>query len=69
MIFVFIIPEFLVHDFSKQAFDKLLDLYPFFFLKDATSGLKQKNLSKSPYSFRIKENTDQKKLRIWTLFT
>ena len=24
---------------------------------------------KSPYSFRIKENTDQKKLRIWTLFT
>ena len=22
-----------------------------------------------PYSFRIRENTDQKKLRIWTLFT
>ena len=25
-------------------------------------------LSKSPYSLRIQENTDQKKLRIWTLF-
>ena len=25
--------------------------------------------SKSPYSVRIRENTDQKKLRIWTLFT
>ena len=25
--------------------------------------------SKSPYSDRIQENTDQKKLRIWTLFT
>ena len=25
--------------------------------------------SKSPYSAQIKENTDQKKLRIWTLFT
>ena len=24
--------------------------------------------SKSPYSFRMQENTDQKKLRIWTLF-
>ena len=26
-------------------------------------------LRKSPYSVRIQENTDQKKLRIWTLFT
>ena len=26
-------------------------------------------LCKSPYSVRIRENTDQKKLRIWTLFT
>ena len=25
--------------------------------------------SNSPYSVRIQENTDQKKLRIWTLFT
>ena len=25
--------------------------------------------SKSPYSARVPENTDQKKLRIWTLFT
>ena len=25
--------------------------------------------SKSPYSVKIQENTDQKKLRIWTLFT
>ena len=25
--------------------------------------------SKSPYSVRIQNNTDQKKLRIWTLFT
>ena len=25
--------------------------------------------SKSPYSVRIQESTDQKKLRIWTLFT
>ena len=25
-------------------------------------------LRKSPYSVRIQENTDQKKLRIWTLF-
>ena len=25
-------------------------------------------LPKSPYSVRIQENTDQKKLRIWTLF-
>ena len=25
--------------------------------------------SKSPYSVRIQENTDQKKLRIWALFT
>ena len=25
--------------------------------------------SKSPYSVRIHENTDQKKLRFWTLFT
>ena len=25
--------------------------------------------SKSPYSVRIQENTDHKKLRIWTLFT
>ena len=25
--------------------------------------------SKSPYSVRIQENTDQKELRIWTLFT
>ena len=25
-------------------------------------------LRKSPYSVRIRENTDQKKLRIWTLF-
>ena len=25
--------------------------------------------SKSPYSVRIQENMDQKKLRIWTLFT
>ena len=25
--------------------------------------------SKSPYSVRIQENTNQKKLRIWTLFT
>ena len=24
---------------------------------------------KSPYSIRIQENTDQKKLRIWILFT
>ena len=24
---------------------------------------------KSPFSVRIQENTDQKKLRIWTLFT
>ena len=23
----------------------------------------------SPYSVRIQENTDQKKLRIWTIFT
>ena len=26
-------------------------------------------LSKSPYSVQMQENTDQKKLRIWTLFT
>ena len=26
-------------------------------------------LLKSPYSVQIQENTDQKKLRIWTLFT
>ena len=26
-------------------------------------------LRKTPYSVRIQENTDQKKLRIWTLFT
>ena len=26
-------------------------------------------LCKCPYSVRIRENTDQKKLRIWTLFT
>ena len=26
-------------------------------------------LRKPPYSVRIQENTDQKKLRIWTLFT
>ena len=26
-------------------------------------------LSNSPYSVQIQENTDQKKLRIWTLFT
>ena len=26
-------------------------------------------LRKSPYSVRIRENTDQKKLRIWTIFT
>ena len=26
-------------------------------------------LRKSPYSIRIQENTDQKELRIWTLFT
>ena len=26
-------------------------------------------LRKSPYSIRIQENTDQKKLRIWILFT
>ena len=26
-------------------------------------------LSKSPYSVRIQENTDQTKIRIWTLFT
>ena len=26
-------------------------------------------LRKSPYSVQIRENTDQKKLRIWTLFT
>ena len=26
-------------------------------------------LRKSPYSVRIKENTDQNELRIWTLFT
>ena len=26
-------------------------------------------LGKSPYSVRIQENTDQKKLGIWTLFT
>ena len=26
-------------------------------------------MSKSPYLVRIQENTDQKKLRIWTLFT
>ena len=25
--------------------------------------------SSSPYPFRIRENTDQKKLYIWTLFT
>ena len=25
--------------------------------------------SKSPYSVQIRENTDQKKLGIWTLFT
>ena len=25
--------------------------------------------SKSPYSVQIRENTDQKKLPIWTLFT
>ena len=25
--------------------------------------------SESPYSIQIQENTDQKKLRIWTLFT
>ena len=25
--------------------------------------------SSSPYPFRIRENTDQKKLHIWTLFT
>ena len=28
-----------------------------------------KLLRKSPYSFQIRENTDQKNLRIWTLFT
>ena len=26
-------------------------------------------LRKSPYSLRMQESTDQKKLRIWTLFT
>ena len=26
-------------------------------------------ISISPYSVRMRENTDQKKLRIWTLFT
>ena len=26
-------------------------------------------LSKSPYSVQMQENTDQKQLRIWTLFT
>ena len=26
-------------------------------------------LGKSPYSVRVQESTDQKKLRIWTLFT
>ena len=26
-------------------------------------------LRKSPYSTRVRENTDQKKLRIWTPFT
>ena len=25
--------------------------------------------SKSPYSVRVQENTDQKKLRFWTIFT
>ena len=27
------------------------------------------DLRKSPYSVRIQQNTDQKKLRIWTFFT
>ena len=30
---------------------------------------KQGGPRKSPYSVRIQENTDQKKIRIWTLFT
>ena len=32
-------------------------------------GLNTDIYCKSPYSVRIQENTDQKKLRIWTLFT
>ena len=30
---------------------------------------KEKNVLFSPYLVRMRENTDQKKLRIWTLFT
>ena len=31
--------------------------------------LRKKCLRISPYSVQMQENTDQKKLRIWTLFT
>ena len=34
-----------------------------------TFGLNRERYFVSPYSVRIQENTDQKKLRIWTLFT
>ena len=34
-------------------------------IRDEYGGL----LRKSPYSVLMQENTDQKKLRIWTLFT
>ena len=32
-------------------------------------GLNTEIYCKSPYSVQIQDNTDQKKLRIWTLFT
>ena len=35
----------------------------------AVFGLNIKIYSKSPYSVQKRGNTDQKKLRIWTLFT
>ena len=59
---------------TKDRVDSLCEKYQntevflvriFFFIRTEYGDLPRK----SPYSVRIHENTDQKNLRIWTLFT
>ena len=58
-----------VWEFWKYAVPPLVDHYKLHYAKSVQIRSFFWSGSISPYSVRMQENTDQKKLRVWTLFT
>ena len=70
IIFFIILWKFHMIDSSKTHYVKSVQIRSFFWFVFPAFGLKIGKIRNiSPYSIRIKENTDQKKLCISTLFT